>query len=132
MDFELISKEDCSNISSVNLDSKSRQEMYVNLESDLKSQIKMCETNRQHFKETGEVASANKFQQMCEHTKKDLFALRSAFERGDKVPKFHYEVRAFSKIVCHTDLTDHDLELTLERGINFNVPNPKDVDTYCR
>jgi coiled-coil and C2 domain-containing protein 1 len=108
MGFELISKEDGTHISENVLDSKSRQEMYVKLESDLLAQIKMCETNRKHFQETGEVASANKSQQMSEHTKKDLDALRFAFKRGDQVPKFHYEVRAFSKIVCNTDLTDHD------------------------
>lgn len=27
---------------------------------------------------------------------------------------------------------DNDLELTVVQGINFNVPNPKDVDTYVR
>lgn len=27
---------------------------------------------------------------------------------------------------------DNDLELTIVQGINYNVPNPKDVDTYVR
>ena len=39
-----------------------RQEMYVKLEQDLLSQIKMCQANRLYFKSTGEVASMNKFQ----------------------------------------------------------------------
>ena len=30
----------------------------------------MCTRNSEHFKATGDVASANKFQQMLEHTKK--------------------------------------------------------------
>merc|ERR1719300_446190 len=92
----------------------------------------MCDANQKHFRITGDVGSANKFQQMAEHTKKDLDALRFAFKRGDPVPKFHYEVRAFSIIVCNTDLTDHEMELTIEHGINYNVSNPKEVDTYCR
>ena len=29
----------------------------------------------------------------------------------DPVPKFHYETRAFSRVVSNTDLTDNDLEL---------------------
>ncbi len=32
----------------------------------------MCERNSRHFRETGDVASANKFQQMLEHTKKGM------------------------------------------------------------
>ena len=35
--------------------------------------------------------------------------VRFAFKRGDAVPRFHYETRAFSKVVCNTDLTDNDL-----------------------
>ena len=131
MGFTIVSKEDGMHISQ-DLDNKSRQEMYLKLEADIKSQIKMCEANQKHFKVTGDVASANKFQQMSEHTKKDLDALRFAYKRGDPVPKFHYEVRAFSIIVCNADLTDHEMELTLERGINYNVTNPKEVHTYCR
>jgi coiled-coil and C2 domain-containing protein 1 len=131
MGFTIISKEEGMHISE-DLDNKSRQEMYLKLEADIKAQIIMCETNEKHFKMTGDIASANKFQQMSEHTKKDLDALRFAYKRGDPVPKFHYEVRAFSIIVCNTDLTDHEAELTLERGINYNVPNPKEVHTYCR
>ena len=131
MGFTLVSREEGMHISD-NLDNKSRQEMYLKLESDIKTQIKMCDANQKHFKITGDVASANKFQQMSEHTKKDLDALRFAFKRGDPVPKFHYEVRAFSIIVCNTELTDHEMELTIEHGINYNVPNPKEVDTYCK
>ena len=72
----------------------------------------------------------NKFQQMEEHTKKDLDSLRFAFKRGDPVPKFHYEVRSFSKVVLCSDLTDNELEFTVVQGINLNVA--KDAHTYCR
>ena len=132
MDFEIVSTEDCtsSGLSSNNLDPAKRQEMYVKLEQDLLSQIKMCQANRLYFKSTGEVASMNKFQQMEEHTKKDLDSLRFAFKRGDPVPKFHYEVRAFSKVVVCPDLTDNELEFSVQQGINLNVA--KDAHTYCR
>ena len=69
-------------------------------------------------------------QQMEEHTKKDLDSLRFAFKRGDAVPKFHYEVRAFSKVVICPDLTDNELEFSVQQGINLNVA--KDAHTYCR
>ena len=71
----------------------------------------MCMTNREYFKKVGDVASANKFEQMAVHAKKDLDSVRFAFKRGDPVPKFHYETRAFSRVVSNTDLTDNDLEL---------------------
>jgi len=125
MDFEIVSKEDCQ----VTGD---REEMFSNLEQDLIAQVKMCMSNRSYFKEVGDVASANKFEQMAVHSKKDLDAVRFAFKRGDPVPKFHYEVRSFSKVRTCTDLTDNDLELTIVNGINYVVKNPKDVDTYVR
>jgi coiled-coil and C2 domain-containing protein 1 len=67
---------------------------------------------------------------MEEHTKKDLDSLRFAFKRGDPVPKFHYEVRSFSKVVCCFDLTDNELEFAVVQGINLSVA--KDAHTYCR
>ena len=133
MDFEIVSTEDCNsadNSLSSNSNPAQRQEMYVKLEQDLLSQIKMCQANRLYFKSTGEVASMNKFQQMEEHTKKDLDSLRFAFKRGDPVPKFHYEVRVFSKVVVCPDLTDNELEFSVQQGINLAVA--KDAHTYCR
>ena len=70
MDFEIVSTEDCgggdpdaNNTSDLTSHHpKQRQEMYVKLEQDLLSQIKMCQANRLYFKSTGEVASMNKFQ----------------------------------------------------------------------
>ena len=46
------------------------------------------------------------------------------------MPKFHYEVRAYSRVVCNTDLTDNELEFTVHQGINLN--GPKDLDSYCK
>ena len=52
------------------------------------------------------------------------------FRRGDPVPKFHYEVRSYSKVVVCSDLTDSELEFTCVQGINLNVS--KDAHNYCR
>ena len=38
-------------------------------------QVKMCMTNRAYFKEVGDISSANKFEQMAVHSKKDLDAV---------------------------------------------------------
>ncbi|TRY63934.1 hypothetical protein TCAL_14360 [Tigriopus californicus] len=128
MDFEIISREDCQpqNMSG------DRQEMFSKLEQDLIAQVKMCEANRKHFKLTGDIASSNKFQQMMEHTKKDLDALRYAFKRGDPVPRFHYEVRSFSKMIANLDLAENELELNVIQGLSYSVPNPKEIYTYCK
>merc|ERR1719193_1058357 len=125
LDFEIISREDCQ----VTGD---REEMYSKLEHDLIAQVKMCLSNSKYFKEVGDISSANKFEQMAIHSKKDLDAVRFAFKRGDLVPKFHYETRAFSRVLSFTELTDNDLELTVVSGINYVVKKPKDVDTYVR
>ncbi len=125
MGFEIVRREDCEQPSKGD-----RQSTFVRLEKELVAQAKMCQRNADHFKATGDVGSANKFQQMLEHTKKDLDALRSAFKRGDRAPRFFYEVRAFSRVVCNPELTDTELELAVVKGINFGVA--KDADVFCK
>ena len=63
---------------------------------------------------------------------KNSFCVKSIipFKRGDAVPKFHYEIRSFSKVVLCSDLTDNELEFMVVQGINLNVA--KDAHTYCR
>lgn len=56
----------------------------------------MCLANRDHFKSVGDVASANKFEQLALHSKQDLDAVKAAHRRSDKIPRFHYETRTFS------------------------------------
>ena len=128
MGFEIVAREDCRPEDM----SRDRHEMYSKLEKDLIAQVKTCEANRAHFKSTGDVSTANKFQQKAEHTKKDLDSLRYAFKRGDPVPRFHYETHAFSKMVANVDLNDNELEFGVVQGINYNVANPKELHSYCR
>ena len=33
---------------------------------------------------------------------------------------------------ANTDLNDNDLQLSIIQGINYNVPNPKEIDKYFR
>jgi len=62
----------------------------------------------------------------------DLDALRNAYKRGDAVPKFHYERRAFSKVICNLDLGDNDLEITVLQGVNYNAAGSKELNSYCK
>ncbi|XP_045138932.1 coiled-coil and C2 domain-containing protein 1-like [Portunus trituberculatus] len=129
-DFELVSADDC--VVAPEGTSGDVALTYTKLEEDLIAQIKMCAETREHFKATGDVASSNRFEQLILHTKKDLDAVRAAFKRGNTPPRFHYENRSFNIIQCNTDINDSDCEVNILRGINFNVQNPKEVDTYIR
>lgn len=130
IDFELVDAEDCVVApASVSGDAAVT---YAKLEEDLIAQIKMCAHTREHFKATGDVASSNRFEQLILHTKKDLDAVRAACKRGDTIPRFHYENRSFTIVQCNTDLNDSDCEACVLRGVNFNVQNPNDVDTYVK
>lgn len=123
-DFDIVAVEDCV--------AGTDDEIYDRLVQDLKKQVQTCMNTRDHFKAMGDIASANRFENMAVHSKKDMVAVNNAYRRKDPVPKFHYEMRKFSIVQCCTDLMDNDLELTIVQGINYNVPNPKDVDTYVR
>ncbi|RZF33991.1 hypothetical protein LSTR_LSTR006907 [Laodelphax striatellus] len=123
-EFDVVTAEECV--------PNSDTDIYVKLESDLLSQLKMCMQTRNHFKAIGDVASANRFEQLALHTKKDLDVVKVSNRKNDPVPRFHYETKSFSIVQCNTDLTDNDLQLTIVQGINYCVPNPKEVDTYVR
>jgi len=56
----------------------------------------MCSDNREHYKLMGDIASANRFDQLALHTRKDLDVIRSAAMRGDVVPRWKNEMRTFS------------------------------------
>lgn len=111
------------------------QATYTTLQDDLLKQIKMCESNRNHFTKLGDVSSASRFDKMGDSTRKDLDALKNAYDHGDPVPRFHYETRQFSLVKCCTELGDNDLELTILRGVNYNPPagyTSADMHTYVK
>ena len=105
----------------------------------------------------GDIASANRFDQLALHTRKDLDVIRSSAMRGDTVPRWKNEMRTFSIVKyannylfflylkfrdnslktydrnrCNTDLKDDDMEVTVLRGLSYNVVNSKTIDTYVR
>lgn len=123
-----VSREDCEL-------SGDRTEVFQKLEQDLIQQIRTCATNQQNFTKIGDVVSSAKFEKMEKGCRKDLESLKNAFRHNDPVPKFHYENRTFSLVKCNTDLGENDLEITIVRGLQYNVPSgysEKDLDTYVK
>lgn len=87
---------------------------------------------RDHHKAMGDIAGMNRFENLALTVQKDLDLVRYSKRKNFPLPKFHYEKRSFNIVHCNTDLTDNELEIIVVRGINYNVPNPKEVDTYVK
>ncbi|XP_070195173.1 coiled-coil and C2 domain-containing protein 1-like isoform X1 [Littorina saxatilis] len=126
--FIVVSAEDCQ-------PSGDRDEVFTQLEQDLAKQIQICNTNAQHFTKMGDVPGAAKFQKMGQGCAKDLESLKSSRRHGDPLPKFHYETRSFSIVQSNTELGENEMELTVVRGISYNLPSgysEKDMDTMVK
>ncbi|XP_055854833.1 coiled-coil and C2 domain-containing protein 1-like isoform X2 [Episyrphus balteatus] len=104
----------------------------VRLEEQLAKQLMMCKNTRDHHKAMGDIAGMNRFENLAVTVQKDLDLLRYSKRKNLSLPKFHYEQKSFNIVHCNTDLTDNEVEIMVVRGINYNVPNPKDVDTYVK
>ncbi|KAH8279885.1 hypothetical protein KR054_009470 [Drosophila jambulina] len=107
-------------------------EIGIRMEEQLAKQLMMCKNTRDHHKAMGDVAGMNRFENLALTVQKDLDLVRYSKRKNQTLPKFHYEQRNFNIVHCNTDLTDNELEIVVVRGVNYNVPNPKEVDTYVR
>lgn len=94
--------------------------------------LQLCLATRDHYKATGDVAGANRFEQLAVQTKRDYTMVKACRLRGETLPRFRYENRAFQILQCNTDLGENDLELVIVQGISYTVPNPKEIDTYVK
>lgn len=56
----------------------------------------MCIKTRDHFKAIGNIAEANRLDQLALRTKKDLKFVQLADMNNLRVPKFHYETKSFT------------------------------------
>lgn len=56
----------------------------------------MCLKTRDNYKAMGDIANANRFDQLALQTKKDLKFVQLAESNDLKVPKFHYETKVFT------------------------------------
>ncbi|XP_058801277.1 coiled-coil and C2 domain-containing protein 1-like [Phymastichus coffea] len=118
--FTIISSLDCSEATG---DDK---QIYDNLETQLKKQIKWCLTTRDHCKALGDVPSCNKWSRLALEYTKDLDMVRVKKRDGLPPPQHHYEIKTYSIVQSCTDLTDADIEISIIRGINYTKEN----DTY--
>uniref|UniRef100_A0A2M4AEX3 Coiled-coil and C2 domain-containing protein 1-like n=1 Tax=Anopheles triannulatus TaxID=58253 RepID=A0A2M4AEX3_9DIPT len=134
--FTIVSTDDCEQAEEAapagsdvqDVDSETR----IRLEEQLSKQLIMCRNTRDHHRAIGDVAGMNKFENLALNVQKDLDLVRLGHRRGLPLPKFHYEKLQFNVVKCNTDLSDNEIEITIVRGINYNVANPKDVDTYVK
>uniref|UniRef100_A0A182VT84 Coiled-coil and C2 domain-containing protein 1-like n=1 Tax=Anopheles minimus TaxID=112268 RepID=A0A182VT84_9DIPT len=135
--FTIVNSEDCDQPGGDNEQAGSTDpgvdgETRVRLEEQLSKQLIICRNTRDHHRAMGDIAGMNKFENLALNVQKDLDLVRLTHRQGLALPKFHYEKLQFNVVKCHTDLSDNEVEICVVRGINYNVPNPKDVDTYVK
>ncbi|XP_020807012.1 coiled-coil and C2 domain-containing protein 1-like isoform X1 [Drosophila serrata] len=123
--FAIVSTEECDPSDDI-------CEIGIRMEEQLAKQLMMCKNTRDHHKAMGDVAGMNRFENLALTVQKDLDLVRYSKRKNQTLPKFHYEQRNFNIVHCNTDLTDNELEIVVVRGVNYNVANPKEVDTYVR
>jgi coiled-coil and C2 domain-containing protein 1 len=124
--FTFVHNEECAEGEESDVDLNTR------LEEQLSKQLILCKNTRDHHRAMGDVAGTNKFENLALSVQKDLDFVRLAHRKKLPIPKFHYEMKQFSVVKCNTDLSDNEVEVHVIRGINYSVPNPKDVDTYVK
>ncbi|XP_063528971.1 coiled-coil and C2 domain-containing protein 1-like isoform X2 [Cydia strobilella] len=129
--FDVVTAEDCTPPDDEPI-TGSDDNILTRLHQQLTSQLKLCQANRDHNRAMGNIAEMNRFENLAVRVKQDLDVVVVAKSLNQNPPKFHYESRQFAVVQCNTDLNENDLELTIVRGIAYNVPNPKEVDTYVK
>uniref|UniRef100_A0A182SBD0 Coiled-coil and C2 domain-containing protein 1-like n=1 Tax=Anopheles maculatus TaxID=74869 RepID=A0A182SBD0_9DIPT len=134
--FTIVNSEDCDQTGAENdqpaADEGVDGETRIRLEEQLSKQLIICRNTRDHHRAMGDIAGMNKFENLALNVQKDLDLVRLGHRQGLPLPKFHYEKLQFNVVKCNTDLSDNEIEICVVRGINYNVPNPKDVDTYVK
>ncbi|XP_035898568.1 coiled-coil and C2 domain-containing protein 1-like isoform X1 [Anopheles stephensi] len=134
--FTIVNSEDCDQTGEGHeqpaLDEGIDGETRIRLEEQLSKQLIICRNTRDHHRAMGDIGGMNKFENLALNVQKDLDLVRLGHRQGLPLPKFHYEKLQFNVVKCNTDLSDNEIEICVVRGINYNVPNPKDVDTYVK
>ncbi|XP_045511696.1 coiled-coil and C2 domain-containing protein 1-like isoform X3 [Colias croceus] len=129
--FDIVAAEDCDPRED-SLITSDGDDVMSRLHAQLTRQLKLCVTNRDHYRAMGNIAESNRFEHMAVSVKQDLDVVAVAKNLNQPPPTFHYEGRQFAIVQCNSDLNENDLELTIVRGIAYNVPNPREVDTYVK
>ncbi|XP_061708128.1 coiled-coil and C2 domain-containing protein 1-like isoform X2 [Cydia pomonella] len=129
--FDVVTAEDCTP-PAAEPPAGSDAAVLARLQQQLAGQLQLCHASRDHYRAMGNIAEMNRFEHLAVTVKQDLDVVVVAKSLNQNPPKFHYESRQFAVVQCNTDLNENDLELTIVRGIAYNVPNPKEVDTYVK
>ncbi|XP_013133714.1 PREDICTED: coiled-coil and C2 domain-containing protein 1-like isoform X2 [Papilio polytes] len=126
--FDIVSKEDCDELET----DAEEEDVLSRLQRQLTAQLQQCLRHKEHCRALGHLADMHRFEQLANTVKQDLDVVVVAKSLGHDPPKFHYENKVFSVVQCNTDLNENELELSIVRGIAYNVPNPKEIDTYVK
>nr|XP_033779854.1 coiled-coil and C2 domain-containing protein 1A isoform X2 [Geotrypetes seraphini] len=108
---------------------------YMELMELLRQQHEMCMSYSKQFTHLGNITETSKFEKMAEECKKNMEVVKQAHAKGFPLPKYHYEERTISTVKIFPDLTNSDMILFVEKGINLPAPSgmtPDDLDAFVR
>ncbi|KAF9542077.1 Coiled-coil and C2 domain-containing protein 1B [Mortierella hygrophila] len=113
--------------------SNSDADTYDMLESQLESQIKMCDSTLKYYFEAGDKNTALKFHKLNKNFKADLVSLQSHRSHGKKAPAFHFQdVRYEQEHGFYEEIGLNDLSLSIMRAwdLSHKDVQPADIDSY--
>lgn len=113
--------------------SNSDADTYDMLESQLESQIKMCDSTLKYYFHTGDKNTAREFHKLNKIFKADLVSLQSHRSHGKKVPAFHFQdVRFEQEHGFYQEIGLNDLSLGIVRAwdLSHKDVQPADIDAY--
>ncbi|KAF8949420.1 Coiled-coil and C2 domain-containing protein 1B [Haplosporangium gracile] len=113
--------------------SNSDADTYDMLESQLKSQIKMCDSTLKYYFHTGDKDTAREFHKWNKNFKADLVSLQSHRSHGKRAPAFHFQdVRFEQEHGFYQEIGLNDLSLGIIRAwdLSHKDVQPADIDAY--
>ncbi|KAF9922872.1 Coiled-coil and C2 domain-containing protein 1B [Linnemannia zychae] len=113
--------------------SNSDTDTYDMLESQLESQIKMCESTLRYYHQIGDKNTALQFHKLNKTFKADLVSLRSHRSHGKKAPAFHFQdVRFELEHGFYQEIGPNDLSLNIIKAwdLSHKDVQPADIDAY--
>lgn len=113
--------------------SNSDADTYDMLESQLESQIKMCDSTLKYYFQTGDKNTALEFHKLNKTFKADLVSLQSHRSHGKKAPAFHFQdVRFEQEHGFYQEIGLNDLSLSIVRAwdLSHKDVQPADIDAY--
>ncbi|KAF9135960.1 Coiled-coil and C2 domain-containing protein 1B [Mortierella sp. 14UC] len=113
--------------------SNSDADTYDMLESQLESQIKMCDSTLKYYYQIGDKTKALEFHKLNKIFKADLVSLQSHRSHGKRAPAFHFQdVRFELEHGFYQEIGLNDLSLNIVRAwdLSHKDVQPSDMDAY--